>query len=198
MALIVDYAAIAIVEMTNDGKIIIESLSVSRKEVILSGAWNFSMQETESIKRVLTGSFLLLLGEEKRLRDLLGDSEYVYLEMQPFIEEAKFAAKEAAISFDSYKADSPLKRNKLVAPEFYNWPDSVNLNNATEILQSMGKLATPLGTLNEMKRIIAAARLLRYLIDKWHSDEQERNNRKYIQGNEADITILPKAWLQTV
>ncbi len=198
MALIVDYAALAIVEMTNDGKIIIESLSVSRKEVILSGAWNFSMQETESIKRVLTGSFLLLLGEEKRLRDLLGDSEYVYLEMQPFIEEAKFAAKEAAISFDSYKADSPLKRNKLVAPEFYNWPDSVNLNNATEILQSMGKLATPLGTLNEMKRIIAAARLLRYLIDKWHSDEQERNNRKYIQGNEADITILPKAWLQTV
>jgi hypothetical protein len=48
-----------------------------------------------------------------------------------------------------------------------------------------------------MKRIIAAARLLRHLIDKWHPDEQERNNRKYIQGNEADITILPKAWLQT-
>ena len=118
--------------------------------------------------------------------------------MQPFIEEAKFAAKEAAISFDSYKADSPLKRNKLVAPEFYNWPDSINLNNATEILESMGKLAIPLGTPNEMKRIIAAARLLRFLIDKWHSDEQERNNRKYIQGNEADITILPKAWLQTV
>lgn len=190
--------ALAIIEMTKDGRIVIESLSVSKKEVILSGAWDFSIQETESIKGVITGSLLILLGEQKRLRDFFGDSEYVYLEMQPFIEEAKFAAKEAAISFDSYKADSPLKRNKLVAPEFYNWPDSINLNNAVEILESMGKLSIPLGTPNEMKRIIAAARLLRFLIDKWHSDEQERNNRKYIQGNEADITILPKAWLQTV
>ena len=62
----------------------------------------------------------------------------------------------------------------------------------------MGKLATPLGTPDEMKRLISAARLLRHLIDMWRLDEQERSNRKYIQGKEADTTILPKAWLQTI
>ena len=164
----------------------------------MSGAWVFSVKQIDSIKGVLAGSLLIPLGDEKRLREFLVDSQYIYLELQPFLEEAKLAASEAALSFDSFKADSPSKRKKLVAPKFYNWPDSVNLNNATDILESMGKLAIPLGTPDEMKRLIAAARVLKHLIDKWHLDEQERINRKYIQGNEADATILPKAWLQTV
>jgi hypothetical protein len=197
MALAVKYAAITIIEITSDGRVLIESLSVSKNEVILSGAWDFSVQEKESIRGVLAGSLLIPLGDEKRLREFLNDSQYTYLELQPFLKEAKIAAREVALSYDSYKADSPSKRKKLVAPEFYNWPDSVNLNDATEILESMGKLAIPLGTPKEMEKHIAAARLLRHLIEKWHLDEQERNNRKYIQGKEADITILPKAWLQT-
>ena len=164
----------------------------------MSGAWVFSVKQIDSIKGVLAGSLLIPLGDEKRLREFLVDSQYIYLELQPFLEEAKLAASEAALSFDSFKADSPSKRKKLVAPKFYNWPDSVNLNNATDILESMGKLAIPLGTPDEMKRLIAAARVLKHLIDKWHLDEQERINRKYIQGNEADATILQKAWLQTV
>ena len=198
MALEVKFVSLAIIEMTSDERIIIEALSVSKSEVVLSGAWDFSVQDIDSIKGVLACSLLLPLGDEKRLREFLIDSKYMYLELKPFLEEAKLAAREAVISYDSYKAENLSKRKKLVAPEFYNWPDSVNLNNATDILDSMGKLAIPLGTPDEMKRLIAAARVLKHLIDKWRLDEQERINRKYIQGNEADATILPKAWLQTV
>jgi hypothetical protein len=198
MTLEIKFVSLAIIEITSDERIIIEALSVSKSEVVLSGAWVFSVKQIDSIKGVLAGSLLIPLGDEKRLREFLVDSQYIYLELQPFLEEAKLAASEAALSFDSFKADSPSKRKKLVAPKFYNWPDSVNLNNATDILESMGKLAIPLGTPDEMKRLIAAARVLKHLIDKWRLDEQERINRKYIQGNEADATILPKAWLQTV
>jgi hypothetical protein len=30
----------------------------------------------------------------------------------------------------------------------------------------------------------------------WHLDEQERNNRKYVEGEDAKITILPESWLE--
>jgi hypothetical protein len=29
----------------------------------------------------------------------------------------------------------------------------------------------------------------------WQLDEQERNNRKYVEGEDAAITILPESWL---
>lgn len=198
MALEAEYVSIAIIEITSDERFLVETLSISKNEVVLSGAWDFSLHQIDSIKGVLTGSLLIPLGDEKRLREFLIDSHYIYLELPLFLEEAKLAASEAFLAFDTYKSDRPSKRKKLVAPEFYNWPDSVNLDKATEILESMGKLAIPLGTPHEMKRVIAAARLLKHLIDKWHSDEQERINRKYIQGHMVDLTILPKVWLQTV
>jgi hypothetical protein len=58
------------------------------------------------------------LGDEKRLREFLNDSQYTYLELQPFLKEAKIAAREVALSYDSYKADSPSKRKKLVFHSF--------------------------------------------------------------------------------
>jgi hypothetical protein len=49
-----------------------------------------------------------------------------------------------------------------------------------------------------MKKTLAAARLIKYLIDMWQQDEQERGNRKYVEGVEAEITILPESWLSQV
>ena len=108
MTLEIKFVSLAIIEITSDERIIIEALSVSKSEVVLSGAWVFSVKQIDSIKGVLAGSLLIPLGDEKRLREFLVDSQYIYLELQPFLEEAKLAASEAALSFDSFKADSPL------------------------------------------------------------------------------------------
>jgi hypothetical protein len=32
----------------------------------------------------------------------------------------------------------------------------------------------------------------------WHLDEQDRSSRKYVEGEDAEITILPKSWLNLV
>ena len=42
---------------------------------------------------------------------------------------------------------------------------------------------------------VAAARLVKFLIEMWQLDEQERVNRKYVDGTDAEITILPESWL---
>ena len=90
---------------------------------------------------------------------------------------------------------NPTKRKKLVPPDFYDWPEVIDFNASTKYLESIGKMATPVGTPEGFKNTLSAARLIKHLVDMWQLDEQERNNRKYVEGEEAKITILPESWL---
>jgi len=57
-------------------------------------------------------------------------------------------------------------------------------------------MAVPSSTPEDMKKTLAAARLVKFLVDMWQLDEQERVNRKYVDGTDAEITILPESWLK--
>jgi hypothetical protein len=69
------------------------------------------------------------------------------------------------------------------------------MNNPGQELSKLGKLESISGTQPEMKRVLAASRLLQILVYMWKNDEVERNNRVYVLGSDAEMTILPKSWL---
>ena len=48
----------------------------------------------------------------------------------------------------------------------------------------------------DMRKTLATARLVKFFIEMWQLDEQERANRKYVEGADAEITILPESWLK--
>ena len=98
-------------------------------------------------------------------------------------------------SYEDFKLQDLAKRKKLVAPDFFEWPEEIDFNNSISILEGLGKMATPHNTPEKMRKTLAASRLLKLLIDMWHSDEQERKNRKYVEGEDAAITVLPNCWL---
>ena len=190
------YASIAIVEVHPDNTVTIESISVTEGECVLSGAWDFNISESEKISNVLSGKMIIPIGEKKNLEKLPIKGEIVVLDSVPFLVDAKKAAKEALEAYESFKSENLAKRKKLVAPEFYNWPDSINFNASADYLESIGKMATPSGTPDSFKKTLSAARLVKHLVDMWQLDEQERNNRKYVEGEDAKITILPESWLE--
>ena len=189
------YASIAIVEVHPDNTVTIESISVTEGECVLSGAWDFKISENENINNVLSGKMIIPIGETKKIEMLSIKGEIVFLDSVPFLIDAKKAAREALEAYESFKLENLTKRKKLVAPEFYNWPDSINFNTSAEYLQSIGKMSTPGGTPDNFKKTLAAARLVKHLIEMWQLDEQERNNRKYVEGEDAKVTILPESWL---
>ena len=191
------YAAIAIVELHSDVTVSIESISVSKSECTLSGAWTFPLSEKQSIASVIHGKLILSLGEPELLKKLLPENEFSFIEVNAFLQEAKKAAEDAMNSFEAFRAEDEKKRKKMVAPTFFSWPNNLDLNQSANYLESIGKMSFPSSTPSEMKKTLAAARLVKFLIDKWQQDEQERNNRKYVAGTEADITILPEAWLNS-
>ena len=84
----------------------------------------------------------------------------------------------------------------MVEPIFFNWPEELDFNHAAEYMESIGKMAVPTSTPVGMKNTLAAARLVKFLIEMCQLDEQERVNRKYVDGADADITILPESWLK--
>jgi hypothetical protein len=189
------YASIAVVEIHADSTVTIESVSVTSGECVLSGAWEFQISDSENIQNVLSGKLIIPLGKMDGIKKLIGDTQVAYVEASPFLTDARDAASEALEAYEAFKSENPTKRKKLVSPNFYNWPDIIDFNDASNFLESIGKMATPVGTPEGFKKTLSAARLLKHLVDMWQLDEQERNNRKYVEGEDAAITILPESWL---
>ncbi len=196
MALTNYYASIAIVEIHDDNKVTIESISITKGECILSGAWDFSIKDTEKISNVVSGKLIIPLGNESAVKKLLAASDLKYITAKPFLQEANKAANEALVAYEFFKSEDVKKRKKMVEPTFFNWPDDLDFNKASEYFESIGKMAVPSETPIQMKKTLSAARLVKHLVDMWQRDEQERANRKYVDGVEAEITILPESWLK--
>jgi len=189
------YASIAVVEIHADSTVTIESISVTSGECVLSGAWEFQISDSENIQNVLSGKLIIPLGKMDGIKKLIGDTQVAYVEASPFLTDAREAASEALEAYEAFKSENPTKRKKLVSPNFYDWPETIDFNDASNYLESIGKMATPVGTPEGFKKTLSAARLLKHLVDMWQLDEQERSNRKYVEGEDAAITILPESWL---
>jgi hypothetical protein len=189
------YASIAVVEIHADSTVTIESISVTSGECVLSGAWEFQISDGENIQNVLSGKLIIPLGKMDGIKKLIGDTQVAYVEASPFLTDAREAASEALEAYEAFKSKNLAKRKKLVSPSFYDWPETIDFNDASNYLESIGKMATPVGTPEGFKKTLSAARLLKHLVDMWQLDEQERSNRKYVEGEDAAITILPESWL---
>jgi hypothetical protein len=190
------YASIAIVEVHSSKKVTVVSISISKGECILSGAWDFSITDKMNIENVVSGKLIIPLGDESSVKKLLSDSDLKYVNSKPFLQEAKKAATDAITAYETFKSEDVKKRKKMVEPTFFNWPTDLDFNMSREYLESIGKMAIPTSTPQDMKKTLAAANLVKFLVDMWQLDEQERGNRKYVDGSDAEITILPESWLK--
>jgi hypothetical protein len=189
------YASIAVVAVHPGEKVTIESISVSKGECVLSGAWDFSTSDKLNIDNVVSGKLIIPLGDETAIRKLLAESNLKYLSAKPFLQEAKRAADDALAAYELFKSEDVKKRKKMVEPSFFAWPEDLDFNHSAEYMASIGKMAVPTSTPAAMRSTLAAARLVKFLVEMWQLDEQERVNRKYVDGTDAEITILPESWL---
>jgi hypothetical protein len=86
------YASIAVVEVHPDDSVTIESISVAEGECILSGAWDFRVNETLNIQNVLDGKLIIPIGDASQVRKTLGDVNAVFVDVSTFLKDARKAA----------------------------------------------------------------------------------------------------------
>lgn len=189
------YASIAVVDFHSNTKVAIEAISVSEGECILSGAWNIEKSDRQSVLDVVSGKLIVALGDELIIKDFLDSSESKYVNAQPFLQEAKKAASDALAAYEQFKSEDLKKRKNMVTPSFFDWPEELDFNKSENFLESLGKMSVPISTPDAMRKTLAAARCIQFLVNMWQLDEQERVNRKYVDGPDSEITILPESWL---
>jgi hypothetical protein len=189
------YASINIIEIVDSSKLVISKISVSSEGCVLSGGWVFQLADTEQISLVISKSRVLPVGSASELSELIKKFSLRVLTTRDFLFEAARDVELGIQRFEEFKTEDLRKRKNLVVPDFYNWPSDLDLNKSSEILESLGMAGTIEGTASEMNNVMPAARLIKFLVDKWLSDEAERKSKKFVTGTEAEITILPKCWL---
>jgi hypothetical protein len=189
------YSSIAIFDVVADSKVAISAISVTPNEVVLSGAWVFSQSNKKDISLVLSDRLGIPLSLEAE--NLLTEKEFGYkkVSMSDFFSEAQSDAKLGLQAFNEFKEQDLKKRKNLVEPSFFDWKDVPNLLQSASVLNSLGLTDQYEGTATEMRSVLAAARLVQFYILKWHADESSRTGRKYVEGSDAEITILPRSWM---
>jgi hypothetical protein len=189
------YASLNIIEIVDSSKIVVSKISVSSDGCVLSGGWVLDLDDSEQIGLVISKSRVLAIGSASELSPVIKEHGLRVLATKDFFLEAARDVKLGIQRFEEFKAGDIKKRKNLVLPDFYEWPSDVDLNKSSEVLESLGMVGAIEGTAAEMRNVMPAARLVKFFVDKWLSDEAERKSKKFVTGKEAEITILPKCWL---
>ena len=208
------YASIAVVDYISTEKLAIESISITDESCDLSGAWLVDSKDSELLTNILSGKLIIELDSSESLAAKVEKRQQNQISIQEFLGDARQEIEVAKKLFNNhvernlqdysaYMAIAPSERKlipkvvkkNLIPPDFSTWPIAVDLNNSEQELRDLGKIAEIEGTQVEMKRVLAASRLLQILIYMWKNDEVERNNRVYVLGSDAEMTILPQSWL---
>ncbi len=189
------YASVAIFDLGPANKVSISVISVTPNEVVLSGSWVLEQHQDNEISLILSDRLAIPL--TKATESAYPEKKYGYtkVSLSDFFVEARLDAASSLEAFNQYRNEDLKKRKNLVPPFFYDWSTPPDLLEAEGILGSLGIPGTYEGTALEMKRVLAAARLVLYFISKWQNDETARSGRKYVDGAEAQITILPRKWM---
>lgn len=191
-----DYASIAIVEIQNASQIAINAISVTRSEVSLSGGWKIDLKNTKDIENILSNKVIVNLSNAADFERLLPSSVSQLSTFNDFLASAHKEAENAKNEFLIYQQSDLSKRKKIVPPSFFAWPSEVHLNRIETELTKFGLQEKIVGTDPDMQGVLSVARLLKFFIQKWQSDEQSRSNRKYVVGESAKVTILPPSFFK--
>jgi hypothetical protein len=210
-----NYATIAVVDRVSDSNIAVWKISVSEDGADMSGAWVFQNQEFMSnfeslncglfieIENALMDPRLIskITAQEIHLNDFLAEARAdVELGLANY---AKFV-KESELKYAEYMSIEPgarklipkVQKKQLVPPEFKSWPIEFDLKLSNAYLEANGKAGLAKAEKDELSNVLAAARVIQLFIQMWQSDEAERKNRIYVNGESAEVTILPRSWLK--
>ena len=211
----IGYASIAVVDPLPSGSVAIETISVTEDACDLSGAWLLEPSELHKASTILSDKLIIVLGESKKLPGPLSDFSKMQVSIQDFLIQARHEVSTALKLFRDFQVNNekeyadymnikPAERKllpkvtkkNLVEPSFSKWPQDLNLSAAESELDSLGKLSKIEGTPEEMRKVLAASRLVQMLVYMWKKDETERQNRQYVKNEDSVNTILPTPWLK--
>lgn len=210
-----NYASLVLVDQLESGKIALWTVSVTSTSAELTGAWVVEKDDSQDLKRIISGRLILLVDKSWQADELFSGYSNSIVELADFIREAKNEAESALVTFNDFVLENEKKyteymaidkterkllpkvsKKQLTTPEFFDWPADLTLNDSKKYLESKGKFGLISVASDELAHVLIGARCLQFLVSMWQIDEIERRNKVYIEGDAAAVTILPRIWLE--
>ena len=210
-----NYASLVLVDQIASGRIALWTISVTSTSAELTGAWVVEKDDLRTLGQIISGKLILPLDKAWQANEYLSGHSNSIVELSDFIGEAKNEAESALIKFGEFvlkneekykeymaidKASRKLlpkvSKKQLSTPEFFEWPETLTIDYSKQYLESQGKLGLVTVDSKELRNVLIAARCVQFLISMWQTDETERRNKVYIEGEAAAVTILPRIWLE--
>jgi hypothetical protein len=210
-----DFASLALIEQIGEEEIAIWAISVTSTSTELSGAWVIKSNDLNRFRSITDGKLHMEISSQDKTRKLLGLDPHLKVSIEDFIAEARNDAIEGAAIFHKHLVDNEkaykdymavapndrkllpkVVRQKLIEPEFNNWPERFKLEDSKNYLDKIGKKGLLKSADPKLEKILITARCMQAFIEMWKRDEVERKNKVYLDAETASETILPKSWLQ--
>jgi HPt (histidine-containing phosphotransfer) domain-containing protein len=186
---------IAVVDETIGAAVAIEHVTVGEAGANLSGAWVLSDPNPADLDNLLRQWIIVGTrdGIERICRDL-GQS-LSSADLRELVSACQEAESAILAAWQTYKDEEPKKRANLVPVGAPAWPRVQDDADAVAIMRDLGRVAVPPGCADEMRDVLALARLVEYVVDAWQELESERLSRPYLAAINPHRAHLPAAWL---
>lgn len=188
------YVCIVVVDWQAAGAAI-EKISIAEGRSAHSGAWFIAGGESDVIAQIVSDCSLIEIGD-KRDESIRFGKSVTPIAVADFLRFASDECSVALSEYHQYKNEEPVKREDLVEPNFTIWPSSLDLEQAAQELNGLKRAPFIRGTDPEMERVLTASRLVKWMVDGWLHDEQERVQRRYMSYSRVGIRSLPNPWLK--
>jgi hypothetical protein len=160
----------------------------------LSGNWVFSQNEPDSISSVCKSHILISTKEALGSIEKNSNQTIFYGDFNELVSSIKSQEKDLKNEWEAYLLENPKKAKTLVSPSWANWSNALSIQDPIGSLSKSGRSAHPDSTPEEMKSLIALARMARQVLDIWRELEDSRVSRKFLEASKPDARLWPPDW----
>ncbi len=177
-----------------DGKIAFGQVKNSLSGTSLSGNWIFSQNESDSISFVCRSHILISTKDTLKLVESTSSQNVFYGDFDELISSIQSLENDFKREWDSHLLNNPKKAKTLVQPAWPNWKNSLKISDPISSLINAGRSAHPDSTPEDMRALIALARMVRQVLDIWRELEDSRFARKFLEISKDEPKLWPPGW----
>ncbi len=188
------FHGIAVAHLLSDDSIAFGQVKNSLSGTSLSGNWIFTSSDHEEISSVCRSHILISNSETLRAVEKNSDHSFFFGDFKNLMSSIQSLETNFRAEWESFLEGNPKKAKTLVPPKWANWANPFEIEDPISSLANSGRSAYPDSTPEDMKSLIALARMVRHVLDQWRDLEDSRIARRFLEASKAEPALWPANW----
>ena len=188
------FHGLTVAQLLPDGQISFGQVKNALSGTALSGNWVFAQNMSGEISAVCRSHILVATQQTVELIRKTSNQIIFHGDFNELLASIQSEEIELRTEWDAHLLKNPKKAKTLVEPTWANWENALAIEDPVSSLNNLGRSAHPDSTPDDMKSLIALARMTKYVLDIWRELEESRFSRKFLNVSKEDPRLWPPNW----